>query len=1260
MATIDTAHNYTPTILGLASTLGISAAISVSCVVAFEIFRRRKSMQYLFAPRTRMRSNPSPLIPTYPFSWLTHSITLSEHFYLLHTGLDATMYLRFLKMAMHFLLFNGVIVCCILMPIHWYAHPSPTQWYDGNGYLPNTTSQSFLEQIQSNSTLNYLNIGNVPDSSNLLWAHFVMSYVVTLSWLWLLYTNYWDYMNMFRIYMSRLAARGDKVTRTVMVQSVPHELRNDASLTAYFDKLGFGDVEEVKIVRMVSKLERKIERRDKLLVLLERSCLELGRNAVAAVNKKRKEKGRKKRGGNNEDVQEKEQGASFGGPMQWAAKQPDASNAEQLIDVSTNPDSQASSMSFTSTHTPARSMSVASVLDLVTLPNPNLLKHQSPTSSAISSDPSDLWRILFTLPPSALTTLTPHHAPHTFRISIIYRTLFIPAANLPFQQHSKRVPSIQHYAHTLGSLTRRINQLRDMEVSARYYKPTGNAFVTFNDWKAAQVCAQSVVCWKPGVLETKLAPEPRDLLWNNLMHRGTSGKIEGTVRQWVVLGAVWALTIFWLFPISFILGLTSLDTLSRHFQFLAPFIETAPIMRTFIQNVLPTLLITLAMSLLPWILMVMSKQQHFPSYSSLEDAVLQRYYHFAIFNVLIVFLLGTAFLTSILEVLQKPTSILTLLATSLPQGANFFVNYVVFNTCAHAMELVQLGSQLFGHFAATFPLIATTPRVLARGTQPWNFPYYYYYPNHILVLVIVFTYSLIQPLILVFGLLYFAIALVVFKHQFAFSYVRRYEAGGKYYRRMLRYTSDGLVIFQLLMVGLLFLKNAVSQGVLILPLIVLTAWCKLHFRKLFRDRCKFMAVDIRWGENGGDELDELERNKMWERAQEKGFIGSVERMWKWGWIKEWWIRKVGSSRSSKGKLERGISNERVSNGGVGRATGMDAGASSSGQNMKLRKRPLSDATRLVIVEERDEDGRGASLDLSDAEIGDPFMNKERDPPKNEEETLVELDAPTNYSTATAPANLFDMGITAATAPSLCAQPSTASAPQLPHPDAFGGCMGSTLPERTSSLANLSSPFRVAAKDLATYHDDSVSSHDTYMHPSFVTPLRDVLYLPMDPSRRWWDLDECVEVDVTGVRRRWEEGCDCGIRDESGVSDYHQRHWHIDQPVEEGSWVEMTGTEMTRTEVGASEEEAKPVETSSTIDMHHPVVSSPREMIGARTSSGILSPRSVRSGSFVRVMSSVGSIHGRGERSYLVEVDEAGTGCEAEDAQTEEASSGEED
>jgi hypothetical protein len=53
MATIETAY-YVPTFSGLSTTFGISCAISVACVLGFEIHKRLESMQCLFAPRTRL------------------------------------------------------------------------------------------------------------------------------------------------------------------------------------------------------------------------------------------------------------------------------------------------------------------------------------------------------------------------------------------------------------------------------------------------------------------------------------------------------------------------------------------------------------------------------------------------------------------------------------------------------------------------------------------------------------------------------------------------------------------------------------------------------------------------------------------------------------------------------------------------------------------------------------------------------------------------------------------------------------------------------------------------------------------------------------------------------------------------------------------------------------------------------------------------------------------------------------------------------
>lgn len=307
------------------------------------------------------------------------------------------------------------------------------------------------------------------------------------------------------------------------------------------------------------------------------------------------------------------------------------------------------------------------------------------------------------------------------------------------------------------------------------------------------------------------------------------------------------------------------------------------------------------MSLLPWIVagtyihivilfspsnllylyVEISKQQDFVSYSELEDAVLGRYYHFAIFNVLIVFLLGSTFLTTMLDVLYEPTMLIQLLANALPQGANFFLNYILFNSSTHAMELIQLGSQLFGHLLLTLPFISKTPRLRKQYTSPWSFPYYYYYPNHILVLVITLTYSVIQPLILIFSMFYFGFALNVYRHQYMYCYIRRYETGGsRHCSKMTRYTSDGLLIFQFTMVGLLYLKGVIPAATAVLPLIIFTVWFKVKSNTLFKRRSKHPYIGKFDTINGHLQFQEQQvKPSPWRH---------IDDIWKFSYIKNWW------------------------------------------------------------------------------------------------------------------------------------------------------------------------------------------------------------------------------------------------------------------------------------------------------------------------------------------------------------------------------------
>ncbi|KAI8575369.1 hypothetical protein K450DRAFT_215831 [Umbelopsis ramanniana AG] len=855
MATIQTAY-YVPTIAGIGTTFAISACISAVCLAIYEGCRRMNCMESLFIPRTLLKRAPAPPLSPRLFSFV-NALFLPNSYYLENTGLDSAMYLQFLSMCIHFLILACVCVLPILLPLHWM-------------------SQLTTFDINETITLTHLNVANVPDASAWLWAHCLLTHFVSLTWLWLLYTNYWRYLELFRAQMALRIVKGDITARTVMVHNVPHELRNDTSLKGYFENLGVGPVDAVNLVRTAGKLERKLKRRQVMIDRIEQACIRLGRNVISSLELKRRRAGIGKVDVSHSMI--------FQDPLprdisllsyldKVIVKAGDVRDKQANID----------DISLNDTET--------------TQYGPSLSVPSTPMSVVPVSNDYNLWTVL--LLNVSPHTLLQYHPTHSESIALslpgIEKNITIPGS-----RNSECTPSIPKYLQTLNGLTDRIRFLREDEASAKYYRPTSTAFVTFKSWKSAQLCAQGITCWKPNVLKTALAPEPRDILWSNLMRRGRRGKIIGRLRDWVVFAAVWGLTIFWLFPISFILGLTSLEVLSRHFNFLQSFMGTSSVVRSFIQNVLPTMLVTLFMSLLPWILCELSKQQGFKSYSQLEDCVLRRYYHFAIFNVLIVFLLGTTFLTTIMSVLYSPTSIIQLLAESLPQGANFFLNFIMFNSCSHAMELAQLGTQLFGRLLILIPCISPTPRVFQRLSSPWSFPYYYYYPNHILIFVIVLTYSIIQPLILLFGLFYFGIALVVFKHQFAYAYIRRYESNGRYYRRMVRYTTDGLLIFQLTMVGLLYLKKAFAPATFVVPLVILTCWSKVQFSRLFQARCKYFAVDI-------DELDEV--TAMGRDMPQRGwrsFLYRMDDMWRLSWFELWWTGARGKWEKTKKRSSRKV------------------------------------------------------------------------------------------------------------------------------------------------------------------------------------------------------------------------------------------------------------------------------------------------------------------------------------------------------------------
>lgn len=136
-----------------------------------------------------------------------------------------------------------------------------------------------------------------------------------------------------------------------------------------------------------------------------------------------------------------------------------------------------------------------------------------------------------------------------------------------------------------------------------------------------------------------------------------------------------------------------------------------------------------------------------------------------------------------------------------------------------------------------------TPRKRAVGTRPRTFNFYYWLPNHLLVIHVLLLFSVLNPFVLPFGTLYFFVQTGIVKNQLLHVYAKNYEANGQVILiRILRYSLDGLILTQAVFLAyMVVLKKTVNVG-LSACLIILTTLTKLLMTRMCR--AQFEQDDI--------------------------------------------------------------------------------------------------------------------------------------------------------------------------------------------------------------------------------------------------------------------------------------------------------------------------------------------------------------------------------------------------------------------------------
>ncbi|KAI9482660.1 MAG: hypothetical protein EXX96DRAFT_555188 [Benjaminiella poitrasii] len=400
----------------------------------------------------------------------------------------------------------------------------------------------------------------------------------------------------------------------------------------------------------------------------------------------------------------------------------------------------------------------------------------------------------------------------------------------------KKVDAIEYYTKLFDDLDQTVMERRQ----SPNYEMTNVGFVTFEDMNSAVVASQIAISPKPFVSRTSMACEPRDVLWSSIAIRGR----ERIIRETIIWTVTVLLCLTWFIPVGTISSLLSIETIKKLNPKLGAKLENNNVAKLVLGSFVPPLILNIFTSILPTFFDTMGYYQGLRSRSAIAESTLSKQYFFLIFFTLIFYsVVGTTFLTLLTDFTNSPKEIPTFLANALPALAPFFINYTILQGfLIMPLNLLLLGAIIIRGFNYIF--LCKTPREHAQNRAPWSFNYGIGYPAPLLVFAIVFEYSLICPLILLFGTVYFCFTFIVYKYQFLYVYFRPYEVAGKLWTMIIPRIIFTLVLFQLTMMGLFLLRGSYILGGLMVPLIFFTFLFRYILERGYRHNAQNVPMQL--------------------------------------------------------------------------------------------------------------------------------------------------------------------------------------------------------------------------------------------------------------------------------------------------------------------------------------------------------------------------------------------------------------------------------
>lgn len=311
---------------------------------------------------------------------------------------------------------------------------------------------------------------------------------------------------------------------------------------------------------------------------------------------------------------------------------------------------------------------------------------------------------------------------------------------------------------------------------------------------------------------------PSDVVWSSL----SISWWQKVVRRYAVVAFITAMIIFWAIPVAVVGVISNISYLQSRFTWLSFLNSVPPVIMGVITALLPSVALSILMSLVPVVMRLCAKLSGEPSYSRVELFTQNAYFVFQVVQVFLVTTFSSSASAVVNEIINSPSSAPSILASNLPKASNFYISYFIVQGLSIAASVISQAAG-FVIFTLLYKYLTGTPRGLYNkwaklSAISWGSTL----PVYTCITVIAIVYAVIAPLCLGFSTVGMALFYFAWRYNVLFVTDTGIDTRGLIYPRAIKQLFTGIYLSEICLIGLFGASVAIGPLVLMVVFTIFT------------------------------------------------------------------------------------------------------------------------------------------------------------------------------------------------------------------------------------------------------------------------------------------------------------------------------------------------------------------------------------------------------------------------------------------------------